>query len=81
MNTMVLQEDYVADIFMNTSVNRRGSNKPNEFEGATVPENIQHHTGSREDIINLRNQGFKVDDDLHFFIFVWLMSMFHTYLK
>ena len=59
----MLQEGNAVDIFMNTSVNERGSEKPAEFEGAPVLENLHHHTGSREDIINLRNQGFQVDDD------------------
>ncbi len=59
----VLKEGDVADFFINTSANDRRSDQPAEFEGAPVPENLQHHTGSREDIINLRNQGFQVDDD------------------
>ena len=53
---MVLQEGDAADIFMNTSVNERGSDKPLEFEGTVIPENLHHHTGSREEIINLRYQ-------------------------
>ena len=59
----VLKEGDAADFFINTSANDRESDQPAEFEGAPVPENLQHHTGSREDIINLRNQGFQVDDD------------------
>ena len=48
-------------MFMDTSVNERGSDKPAKYQGATVPKNL--HTDSRKDIINLRNQGFQVDDD------------------
>ncbi len=47
----VLKEGDVADFLMYTSVNKRGSDKPAEFEGAPVLENLQHHTGSREDVL------------------------------
>ena len=63
----VLKEGDVADIFTDTrSANERGStgNDPSaEFEGVPVPDNVRHSTSNREDIINLRNQGFEVDDD------------------
>ena len=58
--TIVLKDGNATDIFINTSVDERGSDQPAEFEGAVVPENLQHHTGSREDIINLRHQGSKL---------------------
>ncbi len=59
----VQKEGNAANIFVNTSANEWGRDWPADFEGAVIHENLQHHTGSWEDIIHLRNQGFQVDDD------------------
>ena len=34
-----------------------------EFEGVSGPDEMWHSTSNQEDILNLRNQGFEVDND------------------
>ena len=61
-----LKESDAANIFFSRSANETGTAEigPSaEFDGVQVPDDVQHNTGNWKDILNLRNQGFEVDND------------------
>ena len=64
---MVQKEYDTVSIFINQrSTNERGItgiDPSAEFEGVSVPGEMWRSTSNQEDILNLRNQGFEVDDD------------------
>ena len=63
---VTLKEGDAANIFFSRSANETGTagaGTSAEFEGVQVPDDVQHNTGNWNDILNLRNQGFEVDND------------------